>query len=105
MVVRNFWKRILLALFACVWSGCTETEVDIGGGDLYGCPPCGCEACEEPSTDPLPQDSVVVDSVVVGEPAADTVVEQPEEYEVPVAVYGPPCYFDGSCKLGEEEKK
>lgn len=95
MVVRNFWKRILLALFACVWSGCTETEVDIGGGDLYGCPPCGCEACEEPSTDPLPQDSVVVDSVV----------EQPEEYEVPVAVYGPPCYFDGSCDLGKEEKK
>lgn len=49
MFFRKHWKKILLALFACVWSGCEEAST--GGGDLYGCPPCTCEVCDENPAD------------------------------------------------------
>lgn len=133
MAIRNHWKKILLALFASIWAGCESTDDARAmygtiapcdsddpecNGDYrdpmpeYGCGPCGCDGCEEEVTiDSLGKDSVPFVAPLYGvfapeEPAEnDSTILQPEEFDAPIAVYGPPCYFDGSCKLGEEEKK
>ena len=97
---RKYLKRALLASFAALWGGCADdssTEVIA----LYGCGPCGCdsEKCEESSSS---EQSISSDSqesekssssfeIIDGPVLQDSVVDSP------IALYGPPCIFDGSC--------
>lgn len=100
MAIRNHWKKILLALFATMWAGC-ENEAATNAMPEYGCGPCGCDGngCEvvpdygapyDPEDSSIyaplygvsvPDDSMVVDSMIVDQPA----------------LYGPPCVFNGTC--------
>ncbi len=102
MKIRKFWKKAMLAAFASMWAGCDDgssSSSEIAPG--YGVP-------YNPEEHPL-EDSLSVDDSLtfVVQPMYGVVqdslvnsVEEPEvnEMDAPIAVYGPPCYFDGSCR-------
>ena len=72
MAIRKHWEKILLAVFAIFWSGCENgaaynPEDSSIYAPLYGVS--------------VPDDSMVVDSMIVDQPA----------------LYGPPCVFNGTC--------
>lgn len=100
MLFRKYWKRLILALFACFWTGCESEAVALYG--VAPCDensPCGCgengDGCFAPEYGVEIPDS---SDFVVYQPDSSAV--EPDSgngYDEPVAVYGPPCYFDGSC--------
>lgn len=125
MKIRKFWKKAMLAAFASMWAGCDDGSSSAEEvSPTYGCGPCcdgnGCEVMPEygvpynPEEHPL-EDSLSVDDSLtfVVQPmygvVQDSLVNSVEEPEVnkmdaPIAVYGPPCYFDGSCREESSEE-
>lgn len=88
MEIRKFWKKAMLAAFASMWAGCDDgssSSSEIAPG--YGVP-------YNPEEELMDSSAVVVDTSFV-----DTVkLPETNEFDAPIAVYGPPCYFDGSCR-------
>ncbi len=125
MEIRKFWKKAMLAAFASMWAGCDDgsansvsTEDTSSSSSFssssssaemivpsYGCGSCdcdgGCEFAPDYGVPYNPEEELLIDSsaVVVDTSFVDTVkLPETNEFDAPIAVYGPPCYFDGSCR-------
>lgn len=96
---RKYLKRALLASFAALWGGCANETME--SGTLYGCGPCGCDddSCEQSSSSEqaISSDSQESENSSSSFEVIDGPVLQDSVVDMPIALYGPPCIFDGSC--------
>ena len=104
MEIRKFWKKAMLAAFASMWAGCDDGSSSSSEFvPEYGAP-CyednGCEVMPEYGVPYNPEEELTDSSEVVVDSSAVDSLDSPEmnEFDAPIAVYGPPCYFDGSCR-------
>ena len=92
-------KRAALAAFATLWAGCANETME--SGTLYGCGPCGCDddSCEQSSSSEqsISSDSQESEKSSSSFEIIDGPVLQDSVVDMPIALYAPPCIFDGSC--------